>query len=372
MREGAREGYKVLAVLPSPAPSRLRRAGLAVALSLVSLLVSLGLAELFLRSFAPVDYRAPVVVRQGDNWRRQVHRASAVPGLSYELVPDLDRPSARGRVRTNAHGMRDRERTPTKPAGTVRIAVVGDSFTFGFGVDGDEAYPAVLERLLNPAVGPRRFEVLNFGVGGYSSRDEAVVVREKVVAFGPDLLLVGYVLNDPEIDPVQPLHAAFARPAWWQHWHLLRLLARAVDSRRVADLGGGNYTRALHKDARKWGSVEGAFTAMAATARDHGFATAVAIFPLMPARNWKAYPYADLHAQVRAMAEARGFLVIDLLAAWSGVEPREIWVSAQDRHPNARGHELAARAVYQSLIAAFPRLLAAGPEGDVTRSSDGH
>jgi hypothetical protein len=68
-------------------------------------------------------------------------------------------------VEINSHGYRDRERTVAKPANTVRIAVLGDSFVEARQVAFEDTFGAVLERLLN---GDRRFagrtvEVLNFG-----------------------------------------------------------------------------------------------------------------------------------------------------------------------------------------------------------------
>ena len=55
--------------------------------------------------------------------------------------------------------------------------------------------------------------MLNFGVSGYSSRDEALVFKHKVVDWDLDLLIVQYFFNDPEIDPVQPLQAFFKKRA---------------------------------------------------------------------------------------------------------------------------------------------------------------
>ena len=49
--------------------------------------------------------------------------------------------------RTNAHGLRDRDR-PAKAPGTKRVLVIGDSYTWGYAVAEEEAYPHVAERLL--------------------------------------------------------------------------------------------------------------------------------------------------------------------------------------------------------------------------------
>src|SRR3569832_2929654 len=50
-------------------------------------------------------------------------------------------------VHTNALGFRERRLPGPKPAGTSRIVVVGDSFTQGYGVSEEEAFPRQLEAL---------------------------------------------------------------------------------------------------------------------------------------------------------------------------------------------------------------------------------
>jgi hypothetical protein len=72
-------------------------------------------------------------------------------------------------------------------------------------------------------VGPNgpTFEVLNMGVGGYSTADEALILEYKAMPLRPRLVLVQYFLNDPDTDPAQPLPAFFHETRWWQHSHLL-------------------------------------------------------------------------------------------------------------------------------------------------------
>ena len=57
-----------------------------------------------------------------------------------------------GRIVTNSHGMRDAEPLPSDLPGLIRIVCIGDSVTFGYGVKGEEAFPNVLEALLQRTV----------------------------------------------------------------------------------------------------------------------------------------------------------------------------------------------------------------------------
>ena len=146
-----------------------------------------------------------------------MHRPSEVAGLLYELRPgaDVEHSPPRQkpkRVRVNSRGMRGPDVALEKPEGVLRIAVLGDSTTFGYGVEEDETYSSFLQRFLN-AAGRRRFEVLNFGVTGYCTRDEAIVLEQRVAEFAPDLIVLGYNLNDPNANPLDSPAARLLPPA---------------------------------------------------------------------------------------------------------------------------------------------------------------
>ncbi len=128
-------------------------------------------------------------------------RESKYPEIVYELSPDLDTWFNRKRFRTNSAGFRDKAYSRVKPPGTFRIAVIGDSFTMGSGVASEDTYPSRLEADLNRASSSPRFEVLNFGCGGYGLRQYLAVIAHKALLYSPDLILIGLSQNDDEILP---------------------------------------------------------------------------------------------------------------------------------------------------------------------------
>lgn len=101
-------------------------------------------------------------------------------------------------VTINSLGLRDKNRTMEKDNDTYRILIVGDSFTYGFGVNNNESYPAVLESLLNGQASDTKFEVWNAGfASGYTEDTFYLYLREVGVQFNPDMIIVGlYVEND--------------------------------------------------------------------------------------------------------------------------------------------------------------------------------
>ncbi len=98
-------------------------------------------------------------------------------------------------ISTNAFGMRMREIDLKKRDHTIRIAAMGDSCTFGWMVLEQDCYPRILETLLNQQ-SDRHYEVLNFGVPGYTSFHGLKQYERSVKHFKPDILILGFGFND--------------------------------------------------------------------------------------------------------------------------------------------------------------------------------
>lgn len=112
------------------------------------------------------------------------------------------------RYSTNAFGFRGDFDTPPGPGGH-RYAVVGDSFTFGLGVNDGETF---VSRLNTLSEGRDRY--LNFGVPGYSTDQEYLLLRRRVFDFSPHgVMLVTYLGNDLfDNQLTYPLQALHAKP----------------------------------------------------------------------------------------------------------------------------------------------------------------
>jgi lysophospholipase L1-like esterase len=101
-------------------------------------------------------------------------------------------------VENNRFDFRERDFAVPKPPGVFRIMILGDSLTWGAGLAPEERYGNLLEKSLNDAYPPRKFEVLNFGILGGPTTEERDVLRRYKDLVQPDLIVVGYCINDPQ------------------------------------------------------------------------------------------------------------------------------------------------------------------------------
>ena len=128
----------------------------------------------------------------------EIYRASANKTLRYELKPGADTVYEGQPVRINSDGFRDREYALQKPPHTYRIVVLGDSVAFGRFNLPEDNLARRLEARLNSACPGRSFEVLNMGVEGYNTVQEAELLKAKALKYAPDLVIVYYSLNDAD------------------------------------------------------------------------------------------------------------------------------------------------------------------------------
>lgn len=101
------------------------------------------------------------------------------------------------KVTTNSEGMRSlREFDRKKPLNTIRILCLGDSFTYGWGVDDEYTYPEYLYQMLKRQYPDLNFEVLNTGVPYYNIFDEIDYYEEKGHKLNADIVIVQFYNND--------------------------------------------------------------------------------------------------------------------------------------------------------------------------------
>jgi len=160
----------------SSKPAKQFRPGLTVKVlvPVVAMLLTMGALEATFRIAEAVTAR-----RAGEGW------ATYDSDIGYRLNP--------GFGDTNAHGLRDHAVTPK--AGRFRLLMLGDSVGY-YGDDVDDTYVGHLRRLIQKAYPPESVDVLNAGIRGYTNYQELLFLEKYGLALEPDLVGVGFVLND--------------------------------------------------------------------------------------------------------------------------------------------------------------------------------
>lgn len=132
---------------------------------------------------------------------RDLVQPSQFSGIIYELKPNLRTNFYYQSFVTNSQGLIGTKEFPkTKNAHTVRIAGVGDSVMSSFGVTAKDTYLSVLDELLNNTYqNTPTVEILNFAVPGYNTAIELNVIKQKILPYQPDMIILGYVANDIDL-----------------------------------------------------------------------------------------------------------------------------------------------------------------------------
>ena len=96
-------------------------------------------------------------------------------------------------ARTNGLGFRDFEVPPADPD-VLRIAAIGDSYTYGWGVELTESWPKVLEARLNGS--GLAAQVFNLGQPGTTTDRYAEIAERAIAQLHPDVILVAVLQTD--------------------------------------------------------------------------------------------------------------------------------------------------------------------------------
>jgi len=177
---------------PAPTPCPPRSRSRALAFAFLSIFVGLLLLAI------PAEF---VARRLDPNLRRLeglrnpfwIHH----PTRGHALKPDFQGTSIWGvPFRINSLGFRGPEIAWAKPEGTFRVLVLGDSIIMGSGLSEQDTLPALLQKELADRFPGRRFEVMNAGVSGYGLPEEYTVLKEDGLRLDPDLVVIGFCLND--------------------------------------------------------------------------------------------------------------------------------------------------------------------------------
>jgi lysophospholipase L1-like esterase len=348
--------------------------GAKIALACLSIAVGAGLCEILARAVFPAppgDERRPQVAYLYDPEIGYVQAGNQKAWMQDQLIT------------INSLGFRGKETMTPKPQGAVRTVIVGDSVTVGMGVGDRETFAARLEDRLRARFPSRPLDVVNLGVSGYGTRQEVALLRRYVARLEPDLVLVGFYVNDvpdaldddaafdargtriaaADPQPGQVLHINPPSASW-----LMRTLRKSraiyVLGRAIIGLSGGGEKgstsfslelemlqgKTTPDIERAWNVVQTQLAQLGTLAKDRGFSIGIVILPCKEQVTGR-YPNDMYQARIRAIAQPLEFFVVDPLQALvaSGRRADDLFIPYDRNHPSAAGHRIIGDAIFTFL-----------------------
>jgi hypothetical protein len=137
--------------------------------------------------------------------RTMYPRYKFIPEYGFGLYPDRRMVHSQPghfefHYTVNEYGYRGAAIPPADEYATRNIVVLGDSFSFGQGVEDDQPYAAVLDSLLGAD-----YQVINLGTPGWGLTQEIRRYYELGERYQPAVVILQYCWNDPEDDLNHPV-----------------------------------------------------------------------------------------------------------------------------------------------------------------------
>jgi len=272
----------------------------------------------------------------------------------------------------NSEGFKDKNRPLYKDNDTIRIIMLGDSITKGSGINLGATFSDLLEKNLNlklkVAGSNLKYEVMNFGVGGYNIVSEVEVLKVYGLKYKPDIVILNYFWNDNE---------EYSYNYWWfmensdlsaseknliyqyylksNKFRLRRLLFAShlfrlgwVYANQLSH-GQDIVNKVRMGDTYKEDIVSGKLSELKELGQRNNFITIVCLHPVLDYDRREPHPN---YSRTKNVSKRLGFMCIDLIDYYKSKspDPKIFLEDAEDRiHPNEAGHLLIANSILYEL-----------------------
>ncbi|MDB5386000.1 MAG: hypothetical protein JWM11_1646 [Planctomycetaceae bacterium] len=261
-------------------------------------------------------------------------------------------------VQLNPQGFRDQAPfTRLIPAGRRRIVFVGDSFTYGHGLEHvtDRFSDRVGTELEREA--PGKFVVANLGIPGFGTNDMVPLWQQKVLQTGSqaDIAIYTICLNDIEwfakdnleqnaqIERLKPSFFLFRDTYFYNQFYLRLQLLRKPE---IRDYYG--YVQEYYRGP-PWEKMRTALSEYHELLSQNHTELRLVIFPFLHNLG-PDYPFRDAHLRILEFARSKQIPILDLDPILTPHVTEGLTVNRFDAHPNRRAHELTAEAMIQKLL----------------------
>lgn len=326
----------------------------------LSVLFTLVALELTLRLVYPFRFHPR---KKGFRAVTKLYKLSENKHLVYELCPNsgLKLEESGIEIKINGFGFRDKNYNLNK-GDKQRVIFVGDSLTYGWQINLHETYHKQLEELLHSK--NYDTDVMGMGIVGYNTVQEYYLIKEKVLKFNPDIIVLQICSNDFHrtlgikketkgknyiLIPYRDLAIPYVLPKS----SLTHFLMRSSHLYKFINLKLELLIKKWNKDytAKEYFLMgeEKSFRYLKKIKNfldEEGIKFCAVIFPNKKTRE--IYRHASLHKRIGKLLTNLHVPYVDLYEEFNITGPADIW--ADKSHPNGKGNRIAAETLLDFLL----------------------
>jgi lysophospholipase L1-like esterase len=278
-------------------------------------------------------------------WRygTQLKRISDNPAIGHEHIPNSHAQLQNVDVRINDLGLRGAELRTPKPAH--RIAVIGDSLAFGWGVPEDQTLAQQLQKQYNAKFGANApYEVVNAGVGNMNLSQIVAHWEKMAVKIPVDELIVLVSLRAPAIQPPASTNI------FLEHSMLAALVSSFMQQADLNISGRDELVRAYKKNwtgGKGYADMLAAFAKLKQMEKEKGYKITLVMIP--ETNSFSPYSFSFMTETTRKIAQQYHWAFYDALQAIKHKPAPSWWATSQDVHLNGAAFAAIAEGLFPIL-----------------------
>jgi lysophospholipase L1-like esterase len=265
----------------------------------------------------------------------------------------------------NSLGLCEQEIAVEKPTHEYRIIALGDSYTEGVGTNYNFTWVKMAEKRLAANVENKKITTINAGISGSDPYYEYILLKEKLLPFDPDLVVV--VTNGSDVEdiiirggmerfrPDGSVVTSRKKPDWeWLYGisYIFRHVIHDVLKYDWLFIKAGDFESEQFRAAEK---IKLAIDEFAGLSEKHGFDLLVVAHPRMREVEMEEYDGVGFSNLISTLKKEQGIHFVDLLDYFKvnnlmTKENASDFYWPIDRHFNSKGYEFMGNAIADKIL----------------------
>jgi lysophospholipase L1-like esterase len=268
----------------------------------------------------------------------QLKDYSSTDLLSFEHIKNSQATLMGVNVKINGQGLRDQDKVPDPSQNN--IAFLGDSLTFGWGVEKSKTFEEIVEKMMNNS--EKKINIINYAHCNYNSEQEVDFFLKRADLNSLSSVALFYFINDAEITPSKTPPPFYSKS-------LFISLARSRYQMLVNSKNYLTYYSELYQEQSPgWIRAQNSIQLLKQKLTQRNISLQVFLLPEL--HQLTPYPFTEVHRKITTFLDQEKIPWSDLTENFKGYKkPQDLWVAPDDAHPNERAHKIIADAIFHKL-----------------------